>query len=203
MNVEEQTRSLRTVVERYSQSRCEASLGEARAQAAALFKEAYHEARQRLRQAMAEERHKAQEAIATAQARAHTAKRLHQQSSARALLDEGWKRLRDELIRRWRDPQARHAWVEGLMREALAVLPGENWQIHHSTDWPAAEREVLKAKLAEQLKTPPVFGPDPAVGAGLRITAGPNVLDGTMEGILADRPALEARLLHYLEETRP
>jgi hypothetical protein len=40
---------------------------------------------------------------------------------------------------------------------------------------------------------------DTSIRAGVRIRAGHNLMDATLEGLLADREAIEGRLLHYLE----
>jgi hypothetical protein len=45
-----------------------------------------------------------------------------------------------------------------------------------------------------------VFEHDPAIAAGFVVTCGHNVLDASLDGLLADRPALEGRLLQGLEE---
>ena len=43
------------------------------------------------------------------------------------------------------------------------------------------------------------FAPDESIRAGLAVRAGNNVLDATLEGLLADRAATEGRLLAHLE----
>ena len=45
----------------------------------------------------------------------------------------------------------------------------------------------------------PRFEADPSIVAGLRVVSGGNVVDGTLEGLLADRIDLEAGLLRALE----
>jgi len=44
------------------------------------------------------------------------------------------------------------------------------------------------------------FEEDPGIAAGFRIIGGHNVLDATLDGLLADRTQLEGRLLHHLKE---
>ena len=38
-----------------------------------------------------------------------------------------------------------------------------------------------------------------AISAGFRVVSGNNILDATIEGLLADRTQLEGNLLHYLQ----
>jgi len=44
-----------------------------------------------------------------------------------------------------------------------------------------------------------VFEVDATIAAGLKVVANGNAIDGTLAGLLADRPAIEARLLRQLE----
>ena len=43
------------------------------------------------------------------------------------------------------------------------------------------------------------FEATPGIAAGFRVVSGHNVLDATLEGLVADRTQLEGRLLHHLE----
>jgi hypothetical protein len=44
-----------------------------------------------------------------------------------------------------------------------------------------------------------MFEADAAIAAGVKVVAAGNAIDGTLAGLLADRPAIEARLLRQLE----
>ncbi len=83
---------------------------------------------------------------------------------------------------------------------ARATLPTSAWRIAHAPDWPAPERDALGRELAATLGTSPVFVPDPRIRAGLKIAANGNIVDGTLEGLLADRAEIGASLLHLLED---
>ena len=67
----------------------------------------------------------------------------------------------------------------------------------HPADWPAGERERALRTVAAD--APPTCVVDPTVTAGLRVACGGIVLDGTLEGLLADRFEVEARLVQRLE----
>jgi hypothetical protein len=44
------------------------------------------------------------------------------------------------------------------------------------------------------------FVAEPSIAAGFRVRAGHNTLDATLDGLLADRKAIEGRLLHRVEQ---
>ena len=83
------------------------------------------------------------------------------------------------------------------------MLPAGEWEIEHAPDWPQPECEQAKAQLNAQGVLLARCGPDPSIAGGLRIRAGHNVLDATVDGLLEDRAALEGRLLHALAPSPP
>jgi len=201
MSVASQTHALLDLVEADRARRCEAILGEARGRAAALLRQAHADARQRMREAFHEERARRVERVAAARANLQTRQRLGEQQRAAAFLAAGWQRLHEELLRRWRDPAARRAWVAHVSADARRLLPHAEWRITHAPGWPADERDEFAAELARALGTAPTFTADAAVGAGVRIAAMGNVIDGTLPGLLADRAEIGARLLHQVDLT--
>lgn len=188
---------LRLVGERERQER-EAILAEARAEARRIVAQARAEARRRARQDVEEIRQWMRREITRAEAALDTAKRRQQFRRDAALLGAAWERLRAALVSRWRDPAARRAWVEMLLREAMAHLPKTAWDIIHPRDWPEAERVALAQRLEEALGHSPRFHPAPESTAGLKLCAGGACLDGTLESMLQERLAIEARLLTEL-----
>lgn len=202
MTLEQRTRALLDLVETHRAARCEELLSAARAKAQVIRIEAYREARTRLREALAQERERAAREIALAQAQFNTRVRQYRQREANVLLREGENRLPDELARRWRDPPARARWAESILAHAAALLTQGQWEVRHPPDWLVAERERSAQALAPRLRGAVRFTPDPAIGAGLRVQAGHNVVDGSLAGLLVDRAAIVARLLVHLEERR-
>ncbi len=188
---------LRLVGERERRER-EAILAQARAEARRIVAEARSEARKRVRRDVEEMRRWMRREIGRAEAAFETAKRRHRSRCDAALLEAGWGRLREALAARWRDPAGRRAWVEMLLRDALARLPKTAWDITHPPDWPEAERTALTQRLQGALGHPPRFHPSPDSSAGLKLCAGGACLDGTLEGMLLDRHGIEGRLLAEL-----
>lgn len=189
------TQALLDLVEADRARQSAQTLDTARNQAAALRVQAQTQARERLRQAFAEQRRRLHESVAAAQARLATQRRLHEQQRSAALLQRAGQQLPVELLARWRQPATRAAWVAQALAAARTHLPPGGWRILHAPDWPTAEQQAL----AVETGAAPQFEADARIAAGLKIVAGGNVIDGTLDGLLADRSSLEARLLRLLE----
>jgi hypothetical protein len=199
MTLERRAEALLALVEGDQQAKCGAVLEEAGQRAQALLAQAHADARAQVRAAFAEERARAATAVAAARARLATRRRLHEQQRASALLAAGLARLPGVLRDAWRDDAMRAAWVDAVVASALAALPRTAWRIAHPPAWPVTERDAVAARLAQALAAPPSFAGDATIDAGLRVSAGGNVIDGTLAGIVADRATIGARLLGLLE----
>lgn len=194
-SIEQPTQALLDLVEADRAHQNAQILDTARSQAAALRVQTQAQARERLRQAFAEQRRLLQERITAAQARLATQRRLHEQQRSAALLQRAGQQLPGELLTRWRQPAMRAAWVAQAMAAARMHLPAGGWRILHAPDWPTAEQQAL----AVETGVAPQFEADARITAGLKIVADGNVIDGTLDGLLADRSSLDARLLRLLE----
>jgi len=96
----------------------------------------------------------------------------------------------------------RRAWIDAVVTAALRVLPHGSWRIAHDPGWPSEEQHTVRVRIASELTGEPVFVSDARIAAGLRIAAGGNVLDGTLEGLVADRAEVGAKLMLELEQGR-
>ncbi|MGZ5187539.1 MAG: hypothetical protein ACXWCO_20805 [Caldimonas sp.] len=169
-------------------------LGEAESRAATLQAQAHAEARARMVRAFQEQRSRRREGIAAAEARLATQRRLHEQQRTAALLRHAWEQLPNELRALWQEPDARASWVRRVLASARERLPPGPWRIVHAADWEATQHEAFADGTEHR------FEADPAIAAGLKVVADGNVIDGTLEGLLADRADFETRLLRALEE---
>jgi vacuolar-type H+-ATPase subunit E/Vma4 len=203
MSGTDQAQRLLTLVEAYRREQCEQIRSQAASQAETILKQARREATSRVRQAASEERLRARRELGAAKARLQTLKRLHLQRQTRELLDRGWDRLQGELLERWRMPATRRRWLESLLREAFPALPRGRWQISHPVDLPRDDTQWVAELVVSEHEEAPELRADTRVQAGLRISAGAVVFDGSMEGLLAQRGAIEARLLALLEGQQP
>lgn len=198
MTLQSRTQALLDLVEADRVRRCTAILDEARARAAATVTAAHAEARERVRMAFEEERHRLASALAAAEARLATHRRLREQRLAAAFLKAGLQSLPDALRERWQRRDERAKWIGRAVAEARRALPSGDWNIAHAPPLPDDERAALTASLA-QGSTVPHFAVDESLRAGLAISAGGNVVDGTLAGLVADRAEVGAKLLKHLE----
>jgi len=201
MTIERRTQALLDLVEDDRSMQCAGIRDEARARATALLAQAHADARVRMREAFAEERQRAQERVAAARATLQTRRRLHEQQRASAMLARCWQQLPAALQQRWREPALRQHWVDAILTAARNALPRGSWRIAHSRDLPQAEQQHLTALLADDLDAAPTLVADAGIAAGLKITAGGNVVDGTLAGLVDDRIEVGAQMLRHLEES--
>jgi len=201
MNLESQAQALLDLVEADRARQVAAILDEARGRAATLRSQAHAEARKRMREAFAEQRALHRDRLAAAQARLATQRRLHEQQRTAALLQRAWERLPGELVQLWRAPASRAAWVAMVTAAARARMPRGPWRIVHAPDWPVAEQQALRAAWSVGPDAALAFEPDAQIRAGQKVAAAGNLIDGTLDGLLADRREIESRLLRQLESS--
>lgn len=199
MTIERCTQALLDIVESDRRTQIAAIVGEAQASVAAVLGEANRAAHERMRRAFAEERSLREERVHAARANLQTRRRLAAQRRSTALLELARQRLPEALRARWRDSDARHAWIAHVVANARISLPPVSWQIDHEPGWTPAERDELATRLTREAGVPPVFHADRSIRAGMRIGGGGAVIDCTLDGLLRDRAENGARLLAYFE----
>jgi len=202
MTTESKTAALLALVEAHRAAKCGAILEAARAEADAIAAEANAAAQTRMRTAFVEERERVAARVAAANANLETRRRIARQQRAAALLAAAWERLPAALLSRWHDARDRCAWAESVAAGARRALPHAAWQISHAPGWPAVERDALAEALRAEPGISISFAEDSRVPCGLRIAANHNVVDGTQEGLLADRADIGAQLLDLLGDAR-
>jgi hypothetical protein len=200
VNTGERTRALLALVDEYRDSKCAELLGAARADARALVREAVRRARARVHEAIAEERKRYATALGAAEAQLHTRRRLAHQGREAGMIAAAWRSLPAALRDRWREPERRGRWLRGHLERALASMPREPWEVRHAPGPADAEMRELAAWLAGRGGPAASFVEDASIAAGFRVRAGHNTLDATLDGLAADRKAIEGRLLHHLEQ---
>ena len=200
MSHERQQQALLDLVEADRRQKCDAILAEAQGRGRAVLKQAHADARACMRNAFREERLRRDARVDAARANLETRRRLAGQQRAAALLAAGWKKLPEELLRRWRILELRRLWVAAVVAGARTSLPATAWRIIHAPDWPAAERDAVRSELALTPGAECLFDENPRIRAGLRISANGNVVDSTQDGLLSDRAEIGSQLLRLLEE---
>jgi len=199
MTLEGRMQALLALVEDDRTQRCDAIATEAQSRAGAALREAHREARARVRDAFAEERRRAEHELAAARAKLATQRRHAEQRRAAQLLEAGLARLPTAFAKRWDDATTRSTWIDAILAHAEAVLPRTAWRVVHPAGWDPAEMSAVAARIAALTNAAPAFAADARIAAGLRVSAGGIVVDGTQAGLLADRAAVGARLLGVLE----
>lgn len=209
MTLATRTQALLDLVEAERARQCAQVRAQAEAAAQAQRASSRAEARARVRAAFAEERARATARLAAAHADLRTRQRAQAQRRLEALLALAWQRLPAALSARWVDPVARSAWVQAALERAARVMPrptaNEPWQVAHAPPPLTPDAATAAAAAAAALGPRPgsggvlpAFAPDPRIAAGLRISAGGNVLDATLAGLLADRAEIGGRLVGLL-----
>ncbi|MBK1719617.1 hypothetical protein [Thiocystis violacea] len=195
MNQEERERALLKLVSDYQEGECQTLLEAARAEAGRLLSLAYRQARARLHARVVAERANARERVHAVRAERETRARAGVERANARLLELAWPWLREALVARWREPESRRHWIRFARLQAERSLPPGVWTIRHPPDWASSERMELASRLTGETGRPPRFLADGALRAGLVIEVAGASLDISLDGLLRDRPRLEARLL--------
>lgn len=196
--VEAQVETLLTLVEQHRAARCSELLAQAEERRHTLLAEAYSEARARMHEAVLTERRRGQDKLDATRAQLATRARQQQHQTALLLLQQGWELLGQALLQRWKTAPQRRQWIDALLHQALQRLPRCAWVIEHPPGWDSAECTAMQEALRAHCGGMPQLRADEQIDAGLRICAAGACLDGTAEGLLADRAAIEAQLLAQL-----
>jgi hypothetical protein len=201
MKADERAAALVALVESDLASRSRDVVEPAARKAREELAQARRAARARVATAVAEERAAFAARIGAAEAQLATARRMVRQRRLKALIAEGWERLPKALAARWSDAAGRRAWIDATLDCARAVLPAAPWQVHGPPSWSEVERTQAATRLAAQgIEATCDVAAD--IDAGLRVTSRNVEVDATLVGLLADRAAVEGRLLHWHEQQR-
>jgi hypothetical protein len=198
VTIEARAAELFALVARHRDARCSAILDDAQQRAARARAESAGAARARMRNAFAEERRRAAERIDAAQARLATRQRALAQQHAQALLALAWRELPRALEQRWDDRVTRALWLDHALAGARALLTERRWRVAHPPTL-CDDEQALLARLLGNAGIEIEYRAEPGIRAGLRVSAGANVVDCTLDGLIADRADIGARLLHGLE----
>jgi hypothetical protein len=198
MSLEDTEKRLVELVDDWSDEECLRLLDRARDEALALLRTGYGRARRHLREAVEAERTRARTRISTARAELETLRRRHRQHLGALLLAAARERLPEVLSERWADAGARAAWIRTTATQALARLPRGRWVVRHALCFHASDYDTLLQALGDLGAREPELVSDPGLDAGLVIECAGVRLDASVGGLLADREAIEARLLALL-----
>ena len=204
MSLEQRTLDLLRIAEDYRAGHCRSLLAQAAEESRAILKAAHIRARHDLRIVLTPEKERLAAEIAAAESKLITLRRLDIQKNVDGILRQAWPRLMQALRARWDMPAGRADWVSHHFSVALKALPAKAWIVQHPEDWPAMEIERANQWLKTHGIEDACFAADAKMSVGIRIVCDLNVLDASLEGLLADRTQIEGHLLHYfaVEEAR-
>ena len=77
----------------------------------------------------------------------------------------------------------------------MRTVPGRDWLIEHPDGWTEAEQARFRDELNDGSDRQLQFRRRDDLSAGLRIVTEGAVVDGSLQGLMADRPSIEALLL--------
>ncbi|CAG4883073.1 conserved protein of unknown function [Georgfuchsia toluolica] len=198
MSLEQRTSDLLNIAADYRADQCRSLFAQAAEDSRVILKATHIGARHDLRTTLAPEQERLAAEIAAAELKLVTLRRLDAQKNVKTILRQAWPRLTQALRARWDTPAGRAAWVAHHFAVALKALPAKAWMVQHPEDWPAMEREWAKQWLQAHGIEDASFAVEVKMSAGIRIVCGLNVLDASLDGLLADGAQIEGRLLHYL-----
>jgi vacuolar-type H+-ATPase subunit E/Vma4 len=183
-------------------SRCKEIEQDAERRARQMLDDNRRKLRKRLHQAVDDERQQRNAALRDAERRIETAARSRTQERYGDFLEEAWPHLVDELRRRWIDPEHRRAWCEMLIAEAQDKIAPESWTVEVPESWSSDDERWMERAFQSRGLPYPTCSKDSDIGEGLRIRRDDACLDATLDGLLANRRAVKARLLAAWEERR-
>ncbi|MBF0182901.1 MAG: hypothetical protein HQM06_00725 [Magnetococcales bacterium] len=184
---------LRLLVQRitqHQQRHCQHILDEARSRAAEMVANATAEAERREAAALAAEQQRLADTAATLQARQATEQRQQRLLQTRALLERGWSRLLETLQQQWADSNQRRQWLQSLLQQARRTFAHADWLVLHPPEWDAQEWQQQLPEARFQV--------DPSLSAGIKIGCRGAWLDGSIQGMMANRRELSGLLLAQL-----
>jgi hypothetical protein len=183
------------LIERDRSERCSKILADAETQAQQIVRAARREATGRFKLALREERERSRLRVEAARAELATTERQQDHELVRVTLARGWDRVRVELVQRWQAPDSRARWMRALFERALDILPAASWRIEHPAGFCTSELDGFVPRIAERSGSRPDLLENRKIEAGLAIVSQGVRLDATLDGLLADRAAVEGRLL--------
>lgn len=163
--------------------------------ARAVVAQARSAARRRLHEANQDLRREGARRLARANARLETEARARAQRQAAQALGAALPLLREMLEARWRDPEQRRQWTDGVARLCATRLRPGAWLVEHPADWNESEKQYFTATIGKGGSVVVTFKADDGLAAGLRVKADQAVLDATPQGLLADGRTIAALLL--------
>lgn len=188
------------VVVENREKRCLELREDAQQQARTIIRLAYSKGRVRMRHHIDALREKNRVRVTAAIARNQTLLRRQHQKEDRAILDAAWPLLRQAMLALWDNPVSRHKWLDAAITSASAGLREHDWRIEHPLSLNGEDiKRINLAYTHENGKGPELLVCDD-IEAGIRIIARGTVIDATLNGLLQQKTAIEARMIARIRQ---
>lgn len=198
-DVQTSTEALRRLIRESAEAQCREIKQQTRTEARDLLRRARREARERVHHAIEHERQQHAQRLDHERAALESHDRQQLLETTRRTLGRAWQELEGMLAALWQAHECRSEWIRSLFEQALERLPAGHWRIEHPLPFPEEINADWQRRLREYTGQEPEWIARAEIRAGLRIRVGGVHLDATLEGLLADRTQLEARLLDHIE----
>ncbi|WP_455366238.1 hypothetical protein [Kaarinaea lacus] len=198
--VDAQVQRLLEIVKEYQQQKCDELLDHAHKRSREIIRQAFHNARLRLHHDIQDSRRNMQDELSATRAKQHTFLMQQKHREDQEFLNQAWNILADKLQERWQDSQLRQLWVQNIILTSLKMLPGENWQVACPADWPRIEQDEFIKAVSGSGKRQISFNSSADIVAGIRVSADAAMVDGTLQGLMADRGRIESDMLAQRKE---
>jgi len=198
--VDAQVQRLLEIVEEYRKQQCDSLLTQAQQDSSQIVRQAYREARIRMHQDIQDSREHMRNELSGARAKLHTLMMQQRHQADQRFLEQSWKILADKLQARWQQPKLRKAWVEKIVANAIKMVPGKDWLVEHPQDWTSNEQKQLRAQVNDKYTGQLKFIKLPEMTAGIRIKTDGATIDGSLQGLMADRTGIESIFLAQCRE---
>ena len=193
------TEALRRLIRDSAEAQCREIEQQTQTEARDMLRRARHEASERVHQAIEHERQQQAQRLEHERAALESHDRQQLLETTRRTLGHAWQELEAMLAALWQAHECRGEWIRSLFEQALERLPAGQWRIEHPVPFPEEIDSDWQARLREHSGAEPEWIARAEIRAGLRIRVGGVHLDATLDGLLADRTQLEARLLDHIE----
>ncbi|MGB5517798.1 MAG: hypothetical protein WBO73_04980, partial [Gammaproteobacteria bacterium] len=206
-NAETETQQAETVehllgiVVENREKRCADVREKAYQQARGILKQAHTRNRAHMHQHIDSLREKYRLRVSSAIARNQTRLRHQHQKADRAILDVAWPLLRQSMLARWNEPDARRQWLDASITSAAARLREHGGRIEHPENLGDDDIAWIKQQLPSGSGQRPVFSAVDDIEAGIRIIADGTVVDTTVEGLLHHKSLIEATMIARVKQS--
>ncbi len=195
MKLEAREQGMMELIEAYRAECCRRLIDNAQAKADAMLAEVYARQRGALHRRILAERSRATGLIQAADAERATRARRAVEARDDALIELAWPRLRQALARRWQDRDGRCGWIDAALNRALQRLQRVPWWVRFAQPWPVAERDQVRRRIEQATGQPCDLRADADLSARILFGCAGARLDASIDGLLHERAAIEARVL--------